>query len=138
MDGSSGMPKHGEFCWAEIATGDLEAAKAFYSNVFGWEMKESNSESEGMEYQEFCTAGGGYPMGGMYQISPEMFGDNPPPPHFIHYIAVDDADATASRAAEIGGTLVTGPMDIPNVGRMAVLQDPTGAKFAIIKLGGEA
>jgi predicted enzyme related to lactoylglutathione lyase len=129
-----GMPKHGEFCWTEIATGDLAGALNFYRNVFGWEIKESNSVDEGMRYEEFCAAGGGYPMGGIYQINPEMFGPNPPPPHLINYIAVDDADATAARAAEIGGTVVTGPMDIPTVGRMAVIQDPTGAKFAIIKL----
>ncbi len=136
-EGNPGMPKHGEFCWTEIATGDLEQAKLFYANVFGWKMHESNSVGEGMEYQEFSTDGG-EPMGGMYQISAEMFGDNPPPPHFINYIAVDDVDATAARAAEIGGAVQMGPLDVPNVGRMAVIKDPTGATFAVITLGGGA
>ncbi|MBK7707665.1 MAG: VOC family protein [Acidobacteria bacterium] len=132
-----GMPKHGEFCWTEVATGDLDAAMNFYRTVFGWTFKENNSVGEGMRYEEFSAANGN-PIGGMYKISAEMYGDNPPPPHLINYIAVDDVDATAARAPEIGGAVVSGPMDVPNVGRMAVLQDPTGAKFAIITLGGGA
>jgi hypothetical protein len=136
-EGNPGMPKHGEFCWTEVATGDVDAAMNFFRNVFGWEFKESNSVGEGMRYEEFSAAGGGYPMGGMYTISPEMYGDKPaPPPHLNNYIAVDDVDATATRAVEIGGSVVMEPTDIPNVGRMAVLKDPTGAMFSVITLGG--
>lgn len=135
-EGNPGMPKHGEFCWTEVATNDLDTAVNFYRNVFGWVFKENNSVGEGMRYEEFSASGAGEPMGGMYKISPEVFGDNPPPPHFMNYIAVDDVDATAARAAEIGGTVQMGPFDVPNVGRMAYIKDPTGAMFAVITLGG--
>lgn len=134
---NQGMPKHGEFCWTEVATGDLDTAMNFFRNVFGWEFKENNSVGEGMRYEEFSARGCGYPMGGMYQISPEMYGDNPaPPPHLNNYVTVDDVDATAARASEIGGSVVMGPIDVPNVGRMAVLKDPSGAMFSVITLGG--
>lgn len=138
-EAGSGMPKHGEFCWTEVATGDLGTAMNFYRNVFGWKFKENNSTGEGMRYEEYSGADGGYPMGGMYQVADVPCGDAPPPPpHFMNYITVDDCDATAARAAEIGGTVMTGPMDIPNVGRMAVIRDLAGAAFAIITLGGGA
>ncbi len=132
-EGNQGMPKHGQFCWTEIAVGDLPAARTFFSNVFGWHMHESHDPNPAMEYQEY-SVGGGYPMGGMYQIDPKFFGGNAPPPHFNNYIAVDDVDATAARAAELGATILNGPMDIPNVGRFAVVKDPVGAMFAIITL----
>ena len=127
------MPQEGAFCWTEIATNNLETCKSFYSNVFGWEMQKSNAVGEEMEYQEFNISGG-YPMGGMFQMSAEMYGGELPPPHFVSYVAVENVDDTASKAFDLGGTIVSPPMDIPNVGRFAVIQDPTGAAFSIIKL----
>ena len=53
--------------------------------------------------------------------------------NWLPYVAVDDADATLARARKLGGTICTGPEDIPNVGRFGVLQDPTGAALAILK-----
>jgi len=57
-----------------------------------------------------------------------------PEPHSNVYVAVDDADATARKAFDLGGTIISPPMDLPNVGRMCQIEDPTGAKFFIIKL----
>ena len=134
------MPQHGQFCWTEIATNNLEACKSFYSNVFGWELKGSKATGEEIEYQEFSATEGGYPMGGMYQLTPEMCGGNePPPPHLMNYISVDDVDESTSKAFDLGGKIVSPPMDIPNVGRFAIIQDPTGATVALITLkeGGE-
>lgn len=127
------MPKHGEFCWTEIATNNLEACKSFYANVFGWEMKQSTATGEEMEYQEFSTPNA-YPMGGMYEINEKMCGENMPPPHFLSYVSVDNVDESASKAFDLGGTIIAPPTDIPNVGRFSLIQDPTGAKIALITL----
>jgi predicted enzyme related to lactoylglutathione lyase len=126
-------PGHGEFCWTEIASNDSAKAKEFYTNVFGWIFQDSNAATEGFAYHEFST-GGGYPAGGLYAITPELFPDGEPPPHFLTYIAVDDVDENAKRAVELGGTVIKGPLDIPNTGRMAIIADPTGAMFSIFKM----
>jgi hypothetical protein len=129
------MPKHGEFCWTEIISNEnLDACKTFYTNVFNWELKQSKATGEDFEYLEYNIPGG-YPMGGLFKMTQEMCGEQEiPPPHFMNYIAVDDVDATASKAFDLGGTIVAPPTDIPNVGRFAMIQDPTGAHFSIIKL----
>lgn len=88
----------------------------------------------GMDYREFSTDGGPAPAGGLYQINPEWFGGNPPPPHYMIYVAVDDVDANAEKAKALGANIHK-IVDIPNVGRMAIIQDPTGAMFATFKMG---
>ena len=124
-------PAHGTFCWTEIASSDLEQSRSFFSNVFGWQIKDGDAETGGFKYLEFSSSGGDNPDGGMYEINPEWFGGNPPPPHLMVYIAVDDVDAAAKKASEIGGTIKKEPMDIPNVGRMAIVADPAGAVFSL-------
>jgi uncharacterized protein len=114
-------------CWNELATKDTAKAGDFYSNLFGWG---KNVQQMGpMTYTSFIN--GERPVGGMYQPGPEM-GDVPP--HWLVYFAVNDADATARRAAELGGKACVPPTDIPNVGRFSVILDPQGAAFGIIKL----
>ncbi|MEQ1642377.1 MAG: VOC family protein [Pyrinomonadaceae bacterium] len=128
-------PGHGDFCWTEIASNDSAKAKEFYTNVFGWKFQDSKATDGAFEYTEYST-GGDYPAGGLYQITPEMCapGEPLPPPHFLTYIAVDDVDDNAKRAIELGGTVIKGPLDIPNTGRMAVIADPSGAMFATFKM----
>jgi uncharacterized protein len=126
------MPKHGEFCWTEIAINNLETCKSFYKNVFGWELPESKVDV-GMEYQEFNVPDS-YPMGGMYEISKEMFGDNPPPPHFLNYISVENVDEFTSKAYDLGAKVIKEPMDIPNTGRFSIIEDPAGGMIAFINL----
>jgi predicted enzyme related to lactoylglutathione lyase len=125
------MPAHGDFTWTEIASSDSNTAKAFYKSVFGWQFQDP--KPGGFEYNEFST-GGSEPVGGLYQIDPQMFGGHAPPPHFMIYVAVDNVDESAAKATDLGGTVVTGPMDIPNVGRFAVIKDPTGAAIAIFTM----
>ena len=122
------MPQPGSFCWTEIASNNADECMAFYKTVFGWEFKGGDA-APGLDYREFTT-GGDRPAGGLYQIDPSWFGDNPPPPHFMTYVAVDDVDENAKLATDLGATIIRGPMDIPNVGRMAIIQDPTGAMIA--------
>jgi predicted enzyme related to lactoylglutathione lyase len=122
------VPKHGEFVWTEIGSTDTSACEKFYSNVFGWKFKHSEAGGP-MDYIEF-SAGGENPVGGLYQMDPKMFGPEMPPPHFMTYIAVDDVDENAEKAKQLGATIIRGPMDIPNVGRMCVIRDPAGAVFS--------
>jgi uncharacterized protein len=122
------LPQHGSFCWTEVASNDADKCTAFYKDVFGWEFKSGDAKG-GMDYREFTT-GGDRPVGGLYQIDPSWFGNAPPPPHFMTYVAVDDIDENARLAVELGATIIRGPMDIPGVGRIAIIQDPTGAMIA--------
>ena len=122
------MPAHGTFCWNELSTNNVEAAKNFYTGLLGWTLHDS--KSAGMNYIEIEAAG--QRIGGMYQQSPETGG--PMPPNWMAYVAVDDVDAAVARVADLGGQVRFGPMDIPNVGRFAVISDPAGAVFSIITL----
>jgi predicted enzyme related to lactoylglutathione lyase len=125
------LPQQGEFVWTEIASNDANKTQAFYEAVFGWSFKSGDAAS-GMDYREFST-GGDRPVGGLYQINPEWFGGNPPPPHFMTYVAVDDVDQNATLAEELGGTVLK-KLDVPNVGRMAIIKDPTGAMIATFRM----
>jgi len=112
----------GALCWNELQVKDLDAAKKFYPALFEWRLKESP------EYTEFSV--GAQAVGGMIpsQAPPEV------PSYWLPYFAVDDCDASVARAQSLGGAVHAPSFDIPNVGRMAVLADPQGAPFAVIKL----
>jgi predicted enzyme related to lactoylglutathione lyase len=114
-------------CWNELNTRDTAAAASFYNAVFGWTAK--TSSDGGMEYTEFQV--GDRSVAGMMGMSDDMPAEVPS--HWLTYFAVDDADAAVQRAEEGGGRTVTPLMDI-SVGRFAVLTDPHGAVFAIIKM----
>ena len=124
-------PEHGQFCWTEIASTDLKKATSFYSNVFGWDVNQSTSGAGEFPYLEFSSSGDENPDGAVYEMNPEWFGGNLPPAHLMVYVSVNDVDGSAAHAEKLGGSVVRPPMDIPNVGRMAVLRDPTGATFSI-------
>jgi len=115
------------FCWNELGTTDTKKAGEFYSNVFGW-TREDFSESP-IEYTMFKNGDRG--AGGMYKITPEM---GPIPPNWLVYFAVDDCDAKVQKATELGAKVMKPADDIPGIGRFAILLDPQGAAFAIIKL----
>ena len=122
---------HGTICWAELATKDIEAAKKFYTDLLGWKLE--GSEAAGMNYTEIVV--GDKHIGGMYQLTEE--GDEAgAPSRWMSYVAVDDVDSAAKRTEELGGTVRVPPMDIPNVGRFCVINDPTGAAISLITLGG--
>ncbi|MBD0372648.1 MAG: VOC family protein [Pyrinomonadaceae bacterium] len=123
------MPKSGTFCWNELATRDLGAAKKFYAELLGWQLQESTAA--GMAYNEIVVDG--EHIGGMYNMTAEQ-GDAPS--HWMAYVAVDDVDAKARQAFELGGKVCVPPTDIPNVGRFCVITDPTGATISLVKLSG--
>lgn len=117
----------GSFGWVELQTKDAEAAKTFYTKLFGWDAK---TDKGGMPYTEWLLPGGS-PFAGMRQMD-EGSGDAPP--CWIGYVMVEDCDATFQSASKLGASAIVGPMDIENVGRFAVIADPQGAAFAFIKM----
>ena len=123
------MPAHGTFCWNELSTRDAESAKKFYTQLLGWQLKES--DAAGMVYSEIVA--GGEHVGGIYQMGAE-FGDAPS--HWMAYVAVDDVDAKAGQVEQLGGKVRIPPTDIPNVGRFCVIDDPAGATLSLITLKG--
>ncbi|MBV9210119.1 MAG: VOC family protein [Acidobacteria bacterium] len=118
-------PKPGTFCWAELGSQDLEAAKKFYSELLGWKMVES--KAAGMNYTEIVA--GEEHIGGMFQITPEMGGNMPS--QWVSYVAVEDVDDAARRVEELGGKISVPPTDIANVGRFCVINDTTGATISL-------
>lgn len=121
--GASIVGEPNSLCWSELSTDDVDVARSFYSGLFGWTTKDSP------EYHEWMNAGRA--IGGMVQLSPET---DDTPPHWLPYFRVEDCDATVETAEEEEGQVVVPPMDVPNVGRFAVLRDPQGAVFAVISL----
>jgi hypothetical protein len=117
----------GTYCWAELTTTDLDAAKRFYGSVFGLTTKASDDET--MAYVEFQRDGES--VGGM-MLKPETAPADMPPFWGV-YFAVEDADATVAKAVTLGGTTIVAPMDIAP-GRFAVLTDSLGAIFNVIAL----
>ncbi|MGB9180997.1 MAG: VOC family protein [Pyrinomonadaceae bacterium] len=123
------MPANGAFCWNELGTTDVEAAKKFYAELLGWQLKDSHAA--GMTYNEIVV--NGREVGGIFQMGAE-FGNAPS--HWTPYVSVDDVDAKAAQVTELGGTVRVPPTDIPNVGRFCMINDPTGATISLIKLSG--
>lgn len=119
------MMKQGMISWSELLTSDLEAAKKFYAQLFGWELE--RAPMEGMEYT--IVKSNGREIAGMMATPPQAEGT---PPNWGIYITVDDVDATADKAVELGAKICMPPQDIPQVGRFCVLQDPQGAFVSII------
>jgi uncharacterized protein len=126
--GAGIMGEHGTPCWFELATKDVAKAEAFYKAVFGWSL---HGGSDGMVYRELTPPGANCPQGGIMELLPQH---GPQPPNWKIYFTVADCDADAKRAQALGGRVYMPPMDIPKVGRFAVLADPAGASFAIITL----
>ncbi|NQV06424.1 VOC family protein [bacterium] len=121
----------GLFIWVDVAVPDPEAAADFYKSVLGWDAA-SVSPDPDMGYWNFTL--GGKVAAGMGKLSEEQVARGIPP-MWSSYIKVDDCEATAAKAAELGGTVMMPPMQIFTSGKMAYLMDPTGAAFAIWESG---
>lgn len=113
----------GTFSWADLATTDAAAAKAFYTQLFGWE---ANDVPAGPDSVYTMLLLQGKEVAALYALPEEAQAQNIPA-HWLTYISVDDLDAVAAKVPELGGTLVMPPTDIMESGRMAKVQDPTGA-----------
>ncbi len=108
--------------WVDLGTPDPVDASRFYSGLFGWSITEGPPEAGGYR---MCMLDGKAVAGLGMQMNTDM------PPWWTTYISVADADETAVAIKEDGGSLLVEPMDVLDVGRMAVAVDPAGAVFSI-------
>jgi uncharacterized protein len=110
----------GTFSWAELATSDADAAKAFYTQLFGWEY-EDNPVPDDQVYSMARRDG--------HHVAALFSSDQPP--HWNCYVTVTSADETARAAKDNGGAVMAEPFDVMDVGRMAVIADPAGAALCL-------
>lgn len=121
------MSFHGNPCWFELTTPNLDVAATFYRGLYDWKI--SKAPMPNMEYwlaavdEKNMVAG----MMSSEHLPPGV------PPNWLVYTAVDSADETARLATELGAKVIVPPSDIPNTGRFAVLLDPQGAAFGILQ-----
>jgi predicted enzyme related to lactoylglutathione lyase len=109
----------GTFSWTDLATSDPDGAKRFYTELFGWEVDDQPIPGEDSVYTMLRKDG--KDVAALFRAREGM------PTFWGCYVTVEGADPTAARAKELGGTVVMEPFDVMEVGRMAVIQDPTGA-----------
>ena len=113
----------GMFCWMDLRTPDAPSSMKFYKSVFDWGHTDIPM-GEGMLYSMLTS--GDANIGAMYQDSnPESRA------RWDAYVCVSDVDAMAARAVELGGSIVAGPMDAMEAGRLAAIADPAGAIFCM-------
>jgi predicted enzyme related to lactoylglutathione lyase len=115
------------FIWYELATSDQDAAEAFYRAVVGWKMADAGQP--GIRYTILSAGDRG--MGGLYALPAEAAKAGGRP-GWLGYVGVPDTDGAAKRIVEVGGAIHSGPDNIPNVGRFAVVADPGGAVFMLL------
>ncbi|HEY7409577.1 MAG TPA: VOC family protein [Vicinamibacteria bacterium] len=119
--------KPGQFSWHELATStDPETALGFYRALFGWEKRQAMDMGEALGTYQIYGAPGGPDLGGIYTKPKDM----PFPPHWLHYIRVDNVPATLEKVKAGGGQVLNGPMEVPG-GVIAQCLDPQGAAFAL-------
>jgi hypothetical protein len=115
------------WCWNELNTRDTAKATSFYRHVFEWDAETSDMGT--MTYTEWKN--GGATIGGMMEMPAAV--PAAVPAHWLVYFAVSDTDATVAAAEKLGASTLMAATDVPP-GRFAVLSDPAGATFAIIKM----
>jgi hypothetical protein len=113
--------------WVDLGVDDLDAAAAFYGELFGWACTEAGPAEETGGYRMFLLRD--VPVAG---LGPKQ---NSGPPYWTTYVSVADADATVALAREAGAMVILEPMDVLDAGRMAVFADPTGAVLSIWQPG---
>jgi predicted enzyme related to lactoylglutathione lyase len=122
--GAAVFNEPGALCWNELATRDLDAAATFYGRTLGW-----RGETDDAGYTQWML--NGHAVGGMVRMNEEWPAEMPA--HWMVYFAVEDVEDAASRASELGGTVMVPPTDTP-VGPFSVIRDPHGAGFSITRL----
>jgi uncharacterized protein len=119
---------HGRFAWYELATTDMESAKAFYGDVLGWGTQDV--PASGPAYTLFTAAGAA--VSGLMELPKEATASGLRP-SWLGYVGVDDVDAAANRIEELGGAVHVPPTEIPNVSRFSIGVDPQMATIALLK-----
>ncbi|MBI3929133.1 MAG: VOC family protein [Armatimonadetes bacterium] len=117
----------GTFCWVELATTDAASARKFYTELFGWKAQDVPVGDMGT-YTMLQL--GGKDAAALYPMDAQRMGQGIPS-HWMSYVLVENVDKSAEKAGQLGATVLQPPFDVMDVGRMAVLRDPTGAVFAL-------
>lgn len=118
------QPGFGEFCWNELATTDIKAAKKFYGELLGWTFVDHDMGE--MTYTMIKSKEGEF--GGMWHIPTEQKNDIPP--HWMGYILVDNAEATLAQAVKLGAEVKMPVTKVGEMGQFLIVKDPTGAHIA--------
>ncbi|MEJ2604847.1 MAG: VOC family protein [Gammaproteobacteria bacterium] len=116
----------GAFCWNELACRDIDGAREFYHDIFGWDY----ALNEDAPTTYYVIRNGERTNGGLLQMN-EQWGEMPS--HWSVYFAVDDVDARVESLAQLGGQVHAEPFDTP-AGRLSVVQDDQGAHFYMLQL----
>lgn len=119
-------PLLGRLVWYELLTTDMKAAEKFYSAVVGWKVKPFEGSPQPYDV---LSRNGDSGVGGVMKI-PEGMNF---PPHWVMYIAVPNIDETIAKIERLGGSTLSPPIEVPNVGRLRTMLDPQGAMFALLQ-----
>lgn len=120
------QPKLGEFCWNELASPNVQASKDFYGKVFGWKFHDENMGDMTYTIIKHKDNKG---FGGIWSIPKDQ--EKHVPPHWMAYILVNDLDESVDKARNHGATIVRPASNAGEMGRFAVIKDPTGAHIAL-------
>jgi hypothetical protein len=134
-----GLDTNARFCWTELGTTDKDKAEKFYSRLLGWESTPPPLRTRSgqlIDYSLLCL--GGRYVGGLYPMfrTQKKQGARP---QWLSYVQVEDAAVTAKTAKQLGASVLAGPLDVFDLGRLMILQDPQGASFGAwqaLRLGG--
>ena len=126
--------RHGTPIWYELVCADPLAARRFYAAVVGWSIDESVPEGSTMDYRMISAADG--LVGGVLRLTEDMRRQGASP-CWLMYLAVDDVDACAAAITAAGGHVQLAPHDLPGVGRLALVADPQGAAFYVMRMAGD-
>lgn len=133
MADMNGPYKPGTPCWIDLMVPDQQAAIDFYCDLFGWQGEIGPPEQGGYAV---CTLKGKPVAGIMKAMNPDGSVPDPMPPTvWTTYLSTDGLDSTVRAATDAGGRVLAGPMDVMDLGRMAVAADPTGAVFGLWEPG---
>lgn len=133
MPDMNGPYKPGTPCWIDLMVPDQQAALDFYCDLFGWQGEVGPPETGGYSV---CTLKGKPVAGIMKASNPDGTVPDPlPPTVWTTYLATDSIDATLKSVTDAGGSVMMGPMDVMDLGRMAVITDPTGAVVGLWQAG---
>lgn len=120
--------KPGDFIWYELLTTDADAAQAFYAKVLPWTFADSGQAD--MDYR--IVRAPEHDVAGLMAITPDM-AEHGAQPVWLSYLAVDDVDETVAQIQQRGGVVQMPAMDVPMVGRIAMVADPQGAPLYVMK-----
>lgn len=120
------MAVNGAFIWNELVSSDQNASSKFFAELLGWERREVDT-GEGKHYSIFLKDG--RMIGGMTSLAEDGSAASS---HWEPYISVDNVDLCVDKITRLGGCLLAPPRDIPEIGRVCLISDPTGAAVALV------